>query len=97
MLFVVWTKCKGNATFSRLLQTVPDDVILVEKTDIERDRTRTVWGAITNEDGKLVGENNLGKILLICRRALIEGTEPHIDYDLLRSKDIYLFGKLLFE
>lgn len=96
MLFVVWTKCKGNALFSRLLQSLPDDSILVEWTDIERDRTRTVWGAITHEPGILIGENNLGKILMICRCALIDGTEPRIDYDLLRSKEIYLFGERLF-
>lgn len=101
MFFVVWTKCKGsvgdqhNGSFSRLLQQLPDDAILVEKTDIEKVRTRTVWGAITTDDGILAGQNNLGKILMICRKALIEGTEPHIDYDLLRSKDIYLFGKKL--
>lgn len=96
MFFVVWTKCKGNATFSRLLQTLPDDAIIVEKTDIETVRTRTIWGAITDERGQLVGENNLGKILMICRRALVEGSEPHIDYDLLHSSHIYLFGHRLF-
>lgn len=41
------------------------------------------------------GHNYMGKILKRCQIALIEGTEPSIDYDLLRSKQIYLFGKLL--
>lgn len=39
------------------------------------------------------GCNVMGKILMICRKCLIEGTEPEIDYELLRSKDIYLLGK----
>lgn len=93
MLFVVWTKCKGNATFSQLLRSLPDEAVLVENTDIEKVRTRTVWGAVTNGEGLLAGENNLGKILMICRHALAEGTEPRIDYELLRSSNIHLFGK----
>ncbi len=41
------------------------------------------------------GHNYMGKILKRCQIALIEGNEPKIDYDLLRSRQIYLFGKLL--
>lgn len=41
------------------------------------------------------GHNCMGKILKRCQIALIDGTEPPIDYDLLRSKQIYLFGKKL--
>ena len=39
------------------------------------------------------GCNVMGKILMICRKCLIEGNEPEIDYELLRSKNIYLLGK----
>lgn len=45
--------------------------------------------------GSYVGTNCMGKILKMCQLALINGTEPPIDYDLLRSKQIYLLGKLL--
>lgn len=45
--------------------------------------------------GSYVGTNCMGKILKMCQLALLKGTEPSIDYDLLRSKQIYLLGKLL--
>lgn len=45
--------------------------------------------------GSYVGTNCMGKILKMCQLALLDGTEPPIDYDLLRSKHIYLLGKLL--
>ena len=41
------------------------------------------------------GHNLMGKILKRCQIALLDGTEPSINYDLLRSKKIYLFGELL--
>lgn len=41
------------------------------------------------------GCNCMGKILKLCQIALLEGNEPPIDYDLLRSKKIYLLGELL--
>ena len=46
-----------------------------------------------NGIGTFVGQNNLGKILMICRDCLIKGTEPPIDYALLESKDIHILGK----
>lgn len=51
-------------------------------------------GKITDV-GSFVGENNMGKILMLCRIALRNNTVPPIDYELLRAKKIYLFGKLL--
>ena len=41
------------------------------------------------------GKNYMGKILKRCQLALLDNTTPKIDYDLLRSKGIYLFGELL--
>ena len=41
------------------------------------------------------GHNLMGKILKRCQIALLDGKEPKIDYELLRSKEIYLFGELL--
>ena len=48
-----------------------------------------------NHIGTWEGVNCMGKILTICKHCLENGTEPPIDYDLLRSKQIYLFGNLL--
>lgn len=48
-----------------------------------------------NGIGEWRGQNNFGKILMICRDCLIQGVEPQIDYDLLRQSNIYLFGKKL--
>lgn len=45
--------------------------------------------------GIFVGQNNIGKILMICRHCLIEGIEPTIDFDFLQSAHIVLFGKEL--
>lgn len=41
------------------------------------------------------GKNYMGKILKRCQLALLNNTEPNIDYDLLRTKQIYLSGELL--
>lgn len=41
------------------------------------------------------GQNNIGKILMICRDCIKRGIEPHIDLDLLRSKNIFILGKRL--
>ncbi len=48
-----------------------------------------------NDIGTWEGVNCMGKILTICKHCLEDGTQPPIDYDLLRSKQIYLLGKLL--
>ncbi len=43
--------------------------------------------------GVYKGVNCMGKILTICRECLIHKTEPSIDYELLRSKHIYINGQ----
>lgn len=48
-----------------------------------------------NDIGTFVGQNNLGKILMLCRNSLINGTEPPIDYALLNRSNIYILGKRL--
>ena len=45
--------------------------------------------------GKFSGTNAMGKILMLCKQCLHDNTEPDIDYDLLRSKNIYLCGNRL--
>ncbi len=49
----------------------------------------------TRHIGKFVGQNNIGKILMICRKCLIGGVEPPIDYNLLNQSKITIFGKVL--
>lgn len=51
-------------------------------------------GKITDV-GCFIGQNNMGKILMMCKIALQNNTVPPIDYELLRVKNIYLFGELL--
>jgi len=49
-----------------------------------------------NNIGEWKGQNNIGKILMICRDCLIHGTEPEIDYELLTRANIYILGERLF-
>ena len=44
--------------------------------------------------GIFEGKNFMGKILMLCRQAIIEGGTPAIDFDLLISKKINICGKL---
>ena len=41
------------------------------------------------------GQNNIGKILMICRDCIKRGIEPDIDLELLCSKQIFILGKQL--
>lgn len=47
------------------------------------------------KQGVFVGKNLMGKILMLCRDAVLRSTTPDIDLELLHSKKIYLLGKLL--
>lgn len=48
-----------------------------------------------NHIGTWQGVNCMGKILKYLQLCLLDNIEPSINYDLLRSKEIYLFGELL--
>ena len=88
MLWCVWQKCVNSKKFSNLLLSVPEDCVIteVEKRD-------AFWALIEAADGTLHGKNIMGKILTICRRCLIEGTQPEIATDLLNKAGIYLLGE----
>ena len=43
--------------------------------------------------GLFEGQNNMGKILMICRDCLQNGTEPQVDLNMLASKGIYILGE----
>ena len=46
-----------------------------------------------NSIGEWRGQNNIGKILMMCRDCIKEGKQPVIDYNLLRDAQIHIFGK----
>lgn len=46
--------------------------------------------------GVYYGQNNMGKILMLCKIAIENNEEPNIDYDMLRKSNIYLMGEKLF-
>ena len=48
-----------------------------------------------NHIGTWQGVNCMGKILKYLQLCLLDNVEPQINYDLLREKQIYLFGELL--
>ena len=60
---------------------------LDNKINIETNAVRNI--------GTFVGQNNIGKILMICRRCLVEGTEPPIDRTLLNSANLTRLGNHL--
>lgn len=45
--------------------------------------------------GTYTGRNVMGKILTYIKQCLHDGTEPDIDYELLKSKNIYFLGNLI--
>ena len=58
----------------------------------EQDKRRLgEWATI----GVFKGKNIMGKILMACKQALEQGTEPPIDYVLLQESHINLLGKKL--
>ena len=87
MLWVVWQKCLYNEDFRRLLMSTGNACIVeVVKKD-------PVWAAWYNEEGKLVGANGMGKILMICRHGLLTGRKPSINEDLLNAVGIWILGE----
>ena len=45
--------------------------------------------------GTYIGNNVMGKILTIVKQCLHDGSQPDIDYELLKSKNIYFLGNLI--
>lgn len=88
MLWCIWQKCLGNKDFREHLLSIPEDAIIVEV--VPKDK---VWAAWPNpHTGLLEGGNAVGKILTICRRCLVEKTEPQIDTELLNRSNIHILG-----
>lgn len=91
----VWG-CK-NMELRRLRQSVKKELENINGHMKKKDLARLV-SVETNKlsTGVFVGQNNLGKILMLCREALIEGHEVEIDYDFLSRYKIYFLGECLF-
>lgn len=87
MLWCVWQKCTQNKDFAALLRSIPEDRIIVEV--VPKD---PVWAAYPDEKGIIKGANGMGKILTICRKCLIDNTQPPIDTQLLNQAGIYILG-----
>ena len=66
--------------------------LTARRTEVKKE---TIKQAKANYPNIFTGQNNLGKILMICRECLIYGTEPPIDYTLLDSMRIYILEKRL--
>lgn len=87
MLWCVWQKCLLCEDYANLLMSVPEDVIIVEVV-----KGDPIWATYPDDNGILVGNNAMGKILTICRRCLIDGTFPAIDTELLNCSEIHILG-----
>lgn len=94
MLWCVWQKCLHSKDFATLLRSIPDDVVIVEV--VKRDPVWAAYPDPSTDSGPaqviIRGGNAMGKILTICRRHLIEGTEPAINRQLLNDAAIYILG-----
>lgn len=66
----------------------------ISKTSIKRELDRKRLGEWSSV-GVFRGCNVMGKILMDCRDSLRYGTEPSIDYALLRVKRVNLLGRVL--
>ncbi len=64
------------------------------KAAIKRELNKLRLGEYQNI-GTYIGVNCCGKILMLCRDAILNHSVPHINLELLREKQIYLNGKML--
>lgn len=76
-----------------LAQSLPEKHPDLTKKDLKH-LINLETNAIRNV-GIFKGQNNIGKILMICRDCIKQGIEPDIDLELLRSKDIFILGTRL--
>ena len=67
----------------------------LDKTQKETEAMKQVERNKINHVGQWVGNNCMGNILKQTQLCILDGRTPQIDLDLLRSKDIHLFGQRL--
>lgn len=75
----------------KLAKQIEDNHIGWKKKDIES--LKSVDVNRLDNIGEWVGENNMGKVLMICRDSLRENKRPDFNTDLLNSANIYIMGK----
>lgn len=85
-----WELINKRANLATVLMERHKDMNHKERKNLINIETNKI-----NDIGEWKGQNNIGKILMICRDCLREGTAPTIDYDLLNRANIYLFGERL--
>lgn len=88
------TKNNERKDFADILKKYLDTTFPNTSEDKRDEMWLKVLNAFCNY-GTYRGSNVMGKILTICRKCLQDGTEPPIDYELLKSKHIHLLGKEL--
>lgn len=88
--------CKNDeweAAFKKIADNA--DIVCSGKTAAAvKERTMKDSNSITCI-GTYKGVNCMGKILTICRDCLLDKTEPKIDYELLKRKQIFIMGELM--
>lgn len=78
-----------KATFDNLAKKYAEHLGLSEKATKEG----FIWKYYNV--GTYTGRNVMGKILTYIKQCLHDGTEPDIDYELLKSKNIHFLGNLI--
>lgn len=88
--------CKNEELWNKRLNL---EIVLMHKNkDMKQKDLKHLINVETNkinDIGVWKGQNNIGKILMLCRDCIQEGVEAPIDYDLLRRSNIYILGELL--
>lgn len=64
------------------------------KAAIKREQDKMRLGEWSNI-GVFKGKNITGKVMMACKQALEQGSEPPIDYVLLHEAHINIIGKVL--
>lgn len=60
---------------------------LKEYISIETNKVRNI--------GTFIGQNNMGKILMICKECIKQNVEPPVNKELLNNSNIYIHSKLI--
>ena len=96
MTATIWG-CK-NMELRRIRQNVKLEIenISTHMTKKDVEHLVSVETNKVNQVGVFTGQNNLGKILMLCREAIKNNITPKIDYNLLSKYDIFLMNKRLF-
>ena len=88
--------CKNPALHNR--RVILEKEIVKRHQGLSRSEMDSLVNLETNKInnvGEWRGQNNIGKILMICRDCIANGTEPKIDYELLRNSNIHILGQRL--